>query len=344
MNFIKYNEIENHYRKSYIDHILTPEITGDDIQWVALEKVHGTNLQIDVSDLGVKFGKRSGFIESGENFFEIDVIKSMYEEKALNMFNTLKKMCDITRLTIYGEYAGTMTSGKKVQKQIEYGNQDFYVFDIMIDGKLINFDLVVCHCQASGFTTAPVLKVGTFTEVMDLENDFQSVVREFKEYFNSTKPSFCHDIEYTKKHNLVKGTDNVAEGFVARPITPIYTKRGRVIIKSKNSLFTEKKVSKKKVDVDNRLSDTDKEVVRQVSEYVCESRLRNVLSKIGVPTQNQFGKVSGMFAQDSIKDWEKDNERLIKDVDDPNKVCREINHLCSTLLRERWLEILDNIF
>lgn len=336
MIFVKYNSLENHYRQNVIDAFVNAGYTAPGVDWVVMEKLHGTNFQMAVDESHVQAGRRTDLLGDFDQFFEADLIVKRYEEKAREVFNEIKLWCvdNVTQITIFGEYAGNLTSGKKIQKEVEYGDQDFYVFDIMVfvegeeSGYYLHHDAVM-ELIKNKFKHAPVIYIGDFDGVTKLPNDFQSIV------IPSNKAG---------KFGLVEGTDNITEGFVAKTANVVYTRFGRAIFKSKNSKFTEKGKSDKPVKVKEPLGESDLEMVHEIAEYLNVNRLKNVLSKIGIPTTKEFGKVAGNLSKDAIEDYTKDTEKSLRDADRPSDVGKAVNNLAGELVRDNWMNILDGNF
>ena len=143
MQFKKYSEIENHYRDKFIEKIkMDPAVNKT---WVVTEKVHGANLSIWFNGKEIKFAKRSGWCS--DNFYGLHTIKEelIGNVKSLYEYMFLKDSI----LTIYGEiYGGNYPHDsvnplpiKAVQKGVFYRPDiGFYVFDIAIDGKIMDYD------------------------------------------------------------------------------------------------------------------------------------------------------------------------------------------------------------
>lgn len=332
MIFVKYNSLENHYRQNVIDCFTQSGYTAPGMTWVAMEKIHGTNFQLAVDKDHVQAGRRTDLLDDFDKFYEADLIVKKYSDNARAVFELVCNIIDkVKQVTIFGEYAGNLSTGKMIQKEVQYGDQDFYVFDIMVfvegeeSGYYLPHDAVMTYIDGK-FKHAPVIYVGDFEGVCKLPNDFQSVVNQGSDF------------------KLVEGTDNIAEGFVAKLMTPKYCRQGRVIFKSKNSKFSEKDKSDKPVKVKEPLGESDMEFIQSVSEYITANRLKNVLSKIGVPTTKDFGKVSGNLSKDALEDFTKDTGKSVRDADRPGDVARAINNLSGELVRDNWMNILDGNF
>lgn len=344
MIFAKYNSLENHYRQNVIDSFVTAGYTEPDIQWVAMEKIHGTNFQLAVDNDHVQAGRRTDLLGDFDQFYEADLIVKKYHDSARKVYSFVKqKYPEAEQVTIFGEYAGNLTTGKMIQKEVEYGEQDFYVFDIFVfscDGDMyLPHDFVMMAIDGN-FKHAPIIYRGDFEGVTKLNNDFQSIVKKWNENggitFIENENGYCAELSYEG--------DNIAEGFVAKMICPEYTRFGRAIFKSKNSKFTEKGKSDKPVKVKEPLGESDLVMVYEIAEYINENRLKNVLSKIGIPTPKEFGRVAGLLSKDAIDDFTKDNEKSLRDAERPSDVGKAVNNLAGELVRENWMNILDGNF
>lgn len=87
-------------------------------KWVALEKIHGANFSFTVQARGsdeeiapARAAKRSGFLKTGENFFNLSKHPEFLKEegeKAEKLFVALKAehYMDATSVTVFGELFG----------------------------------------------------------------------------------------------------------------------------------------------------------------------------------------------------------------------------------------------
>jgi len=70
--------------------------------WVALEKIHGAQLVLDVDAEGVRFGKRKGWLQEDEPFFGWQLLRGALRESARSAFAKV----GAARLVLYGELFG----------------------------------------------------------------------------------------------------------------------------------------------------------------------------------------------------------------------------------------------
>lgn len=299
MQFTKYSSLENHYQTGFIQKILFAGLTKTDVVWTAREKIHGANYSMWFDGTTFNSAKRSGFVGGG-NFFSHEIVDKRYENCIRNMYDYLSGVNTIEQgdaLCVYGELAGTMPTGSKVQQEVDYGDLDFYAFDIKINGKFIDDLEVEALCFDYSVRTAPLLAIGSFDELFKINNEFQSCV------FQTVGAT---------EFELIYEGDNVSEGYVLKPNVTVYFDNGdRVAIKSKNEKFSEKKKAgkirnAKTKDIDVVLCESDQSLVELLETFNTDNRLRNVISKVGDVTQKDFGKLLGLMVQDIYEDFEKE--------------------------------------
>ena len=333
MIFKKYSSIENITRKKLIDYIIERGFANKNIEWVSTLKVHGANYAIYANKREVKHAKRSGWI--GENSFYGD-----YNFDYDNNVKALLKHIGCEQISVHGEIFGGIylhpdverdKSAVRVQKEVQYcPHNDFIVFDIKINGKLIPWDDVKQYCNDFGFLHVPELYRGTFEELLD-------------------KPVVFHDPVY-KLFNLPSIADKDAEGWVMKPAIPLFFGNGeRVILKGKNPKLSEKskKIKKpKKPKID--LSEEGNKLLNEVLSYLNENRLRNVLSHGDIEniTHKDFGKLLGFFAKDAFDDFMKDYGEEFDKLEKKEKVSikKTMNKEAGNIIRPNFVNIIDGEF
>jgi Rnl2 family RNA ligase len=251
--------------------------------------------------------KRSGFLnqEKPARFFRSDLILNRYKD----CFKELtSRASEGTELVFYGElYGGAYphkevpinNEAKKVQKEVYYSpNLEFRVFDLSIDGELIDYDRMARICYSLGLPFCEPLFRGSFKQAL-----------EYPSEFSTTIPALS---------GLPEIGGNLCEGVVLKPHKPLYFLDGtRVILKNKNEKF--KEVSREVRDKNSKqVTELSKEAhkVKSLLElYVNENRLNNVISKIGTITQKDFGKVLKDLNIDTKEDFLKDYSELFEELD-----------------------------
>ncbi len=289
MIFKKFPSIENSYREKTISEIRKFGFHLYD--WVVLNKVHGANFSIWYDGKELKCAKRTGFItDPNEKFYGYKDVVRDYEQRVksthLHFQNLLNSEVE---LVLCGEIFGGSyphpdvkcdIPSIKVQKGVYYcPHNDFYLFDIMVNGRFISHDDVVKIGNEFGFICAKPLFEGNFEDCMDYDPVFQD-------------PTY-------KVFGFPPIEDNESEGVVLKPNIPAFFPNGaRCILKKKNPKFKEKTRKKKKVQ--KELPAHLKEKVENASQYITENRLRNVLSHGLEIGQKDFGKLIKAFLQDII--------------------------------------------
>lgn len=336
MRFKRYTSIENSYRQKAV-FFIQEQFPKE--EFVVQEKIHGSNFAIYVSRDDVKYAKRSGFLSADdlESFYRADRIKEDYERKALDMFNCINNMFpNLKTISIHGELFGgnyphsdveKYKGAVKVQNKVYYSNKnEFIVFDIKIDGEYVNFDTYVELCKQNGFMYLEALHRGSLEDCLNYEDTY-----------TTTLPS---------KLGLPELENNTCEGNVIRPVKPLRLKdNSRVILKNKNSKFTEKAKKPKKFTPAKPAPEHVVQMQRDIIQYVNENRLRNVLSKVGQIDKKQFGLLQGMMVKDVVEDFIKDNEKFSElDKKERKMVQRVLGSEISNLIRPNFANIIDGNF
>lgn len=193
-------------------------------------------------------------------------------------------------MQLYGELYGGYYPGieklegnKLIQKGIYYSNtNEFAAFDLkyfiknnldnLSDNPLDNSDKYVKYLSwdlfeqvvmESSIPIVPIIKRDKWSEISKLNPTFES--------------------EVYKLHGLNKVSNNLAEGFVIKPVKEIYLKKDqeRLIWKFKNPSFSE--IIKSNGDNDNLSKDQKNPpnpLISKIERYVCENRYDNVVAKI----------------------------------------------------------------
>jgi Rnl2 family RNA ligase len=196
-------------------------------EWIATEKVHGSNLSVWTDGSKVRVGKRTGFLTTADakSFFDFDRLISKVHADLMTVH---KKAVDYCKETL----GMSAIRGRRVQAGVQYAPTNlFYVFDIAVvapgGGKLLflpadSVALLVPPVSANGsLIAAEPLARGTAEEVLKASAEFQSTIPG-----RLGLPPLA--------------TPNFAEGLVIRPVHDAYTAEGkRVILKRKHPMFRE---------------------------------------------------------------------------------------------------------
>ena len=305
IQFKKYSSIENTFDTAFMEEI---RVQGfDKKEFVVQEKIHGSNVCLVTDGDVVNFGKRNGFVEENEKFFDYEELLERYQPKVIALFSKVKERYpDVRTLTVFGEMFGgkyphpdvkNSTKTLVIQKGVYYCPfHEFYAFDLYIStdssGRFLSVDEVDMFFEQGGFFYAKTLFRGVLDECLRYPNDSLSLIAGWL--------------------GLPPVDDNICEGIVIRPVEPTYLSNGaRVMLKSKNERFAEKKSVKKrapKLYVEPSYSEQLNELLAVAEDYVTENRLNNVVSKIGhVSLPKDTGKLMGLFSKDILEDFMKEH-------------------------------------
>ncbi|AUM58455.1 RNA ligase [Proteus phage phiP4-3] len=332
MQFIKYDSIENIDNTKLVEKAFFEGKTAPGIPWIAQEKIHGTNFSFICDGVDVVCAKRTNLIGESEAFFGYELILKRYKQNILDMFNTVKEsMPDLELLTVFGEYAGP-----GIQREVDYEEKDFWVFDILINGDLVDALFLRMLSSKTNLKICPVILTGDFDELSNLERSFDSLIPEFNAIVKE------HGIPAANAHVFgpqKEGSENIAEGYVLKPITPTqFNNKSRVIFKCKNAKFKETgKV--KTIRPTPELSNDDQELVNFSTSYITAQRLSNVISHVGEISSKDFGKVQGLMMQDVLKDMLKAGHDIL-DYDDPALIKKSIQKEIQEFIRKDWVNLI----
>ena len=335
MRFRKYFDIENSYRKQFLDVLAVEKL--DKGEFVVQEKAHGANLSFWYDGKELKSAKRSDFIN--DNFYDYKPVEDKNSEKVENLYTILKEEgCDFNELAVYGELIGGTyphkdvkkdTKATRIQKGIFYTpHNEFYAIDVAIDGQLIGVDKFNQVMEKAGFLYAKTIFRGTLEECLKYSNSFPSQISVWL--------------------GLPELEDNICEGVVIKPAIPKFlSDKTRVILKNKNEKWAEKAKARDRPRKPRMtLSSKAVELFNEMGSLITENRLRNVLSKIGPIGQKEFGKLIQLLSKDVLEDFFKDH---IEEYDGLEKkerkqLTRKLSQRCAELIRRNFINIVDGEF
>ena len=330
MMFKKYNSIENAYRKEFIERVAIATVNSND--FVVQEKVHGANFSLITNGEDLKSAKRTSMLEDNDNFYNHALIKELYCEKLLGLFEAVKiKYPNTESITVFGELFGgsypnveQARGAFKVQKGVFYAPyNEFYAFDIMINQEFyLNVMEVNQLLEAHGFFYAKTLCRGTLKEVLAYPNAFDSKIPDWLK--------------------LPEIKDNVCEGVVIKPVEPHFLPNGnRVIIKNKNAKWSEKSKANSKSTVEVKLSKEAHILLSELERYVNPNRLANVMSKESNLDSVQIGKLIGLLSKDAFEDFLKEFEIQYKALEksEQKRLTKQLNQYSAKLVRQELLQL-----
>lgn len=136
-----------------------------------------------------------------------------------------------------------------------------------------------------------------------------------------------------------ESTRSLPIGIVIRPKQPLYIPNGsRIIIKSKNARFAEKKGVKHAPKVPKAVPDEVAELFTLAEAYFTAPRLDNVKSHIGeVSFPKDLGRVSGLLAKDVLEDFLKEH------AEDYNNLAKQEQKALNGLLSKRAIDFIKGI-
>jgi Rnl2 family RNA ligase len=340
VHFKKYTSVENTFDKDFLERV-RDEIS-DKQEFVVQEKVHGSNVCFVTDGQTVNFGKRTGFVESGEKFYDYEKLLERYMSKVTTLFSIVKeKFPDIKTLIIFGEMFGgkyphpdVKNDNKTVviQKGVFYcPHHEFYAFDLYAttenSGRYLSVDEANTFFEHGDFFYAKTLFRGALAECLRYPNNAPSMISEWM--------------------GLPPIEDNICEGIVIRPVEPTYLSNGaRVLLKNKNAHFAEKKAIKKrapKLFVEPSYSEMLNDLLPVVEQYITENRLNNVISKIGqISIPKDTGKLIGLLSKDILDDFLKEHSGNYAAIEKSEQkiLNRHVNSLTTNLVKKVCFQTL----
>lgn len=170
-------------------------------EWEFTEKIDGTNIRVMYNEGKLEFGGRTDNAQIPANLF-----KRLMEIFSLDRFQKIFPDCN--QICLYGEGFGA-----KIQKgggnYIKDG-VSFILFDVFIGGFWLMPDDVKDIADKFGIFSVPTIGYGTLSTAIDIvKNGLKSTFGDFE-----------------------------AEGIVARPVVPMFSRNGdRIIVKIKGKDF-----------------------------------------------------------------------------------------------------------
>lgn len=338
MQFVKYSSLTNHYENNMINAVILNGVAKDDVLWCAREKLHGCNFSFLYDGIKIQYAKRTDVVHEGEQFYACENVVAAH-------YPRIKKLWDLLNLNvgnelqIYGELAGN-----GVQKDVDYGEKDFYAFDLRVNGRYQPDDVMSLMCRSAGIKLCPLLGYGTFNKLKDLPITFESVLNTANATPLIPEAELCFPITEA-------GDDatNIAEGYVLKPVYPVYLERyDRVAIKCKTTKFTEKKNKQANAfKAPVLLSPADQEQYDTFACYITENRVKNVLSKLDTSSlaAKDFGRVMGLTLKDAFEEIAREHEAdFITFFENPSLAKKSFTQDTTNLIRENWGSILSGTF
>lgn len=332
LTFKKYSSIENSFDGAFMEKVRNH--TPFDARFVVQEKVHGSNCSFLCDGQQIQFAKRTAVVADNEDFYQWQEQAERYRERIFKVYGMLKEcFSDLQSIIVYGEMFGGAYPHKAVkrigamsaiQKGVYYcPAHDFYGFDIYVytpdEAFYLDVDTTNHIFAEADFLYAETLFEGTLDECLAYPNAFPSTLY--------------------KHFGLPEIEDNICEGVVIRPKDPLYIPNGsRIIIKSKNARFAEKKGVKHAPKVPKAVPDEVAELFTLAEAYFTAPRLDDVKSHIGeVSFPKDLGRVSGLLAKDVLEDFLKEHAQ------DYDNLAKQEQKTLNGLLSKRAIDFIKGI-
>ncbi len=167
--FIEYPRIDNAVART-VHKMDRMGYTAPDKQWVALEKVDGSNFAIAciLPARSLHLQRRNGFLAADDRFHgaQTNPVVQLVAEKVRALVDTLAATAHVT---VFGELYGN-----KVQSTIAYSTRDvrFIAFDLCVDGVFLPYATALRIFQETGIPHCAPLQMGPLTLLLrafDLE-------------------------------------------------------------------------------------------------------------------------------------------------------------------------------
>lgn len=244
--FSQYESMENHY--NILDKFRDPThklYTNELFQWVATEKIHGTNFSFVTDGNNIQCCKRTSMLVSTESFFDYQTTANACYSDVIKIFKYLKDHNnEIIQIQIYGELFGGQYNNKPtknvsmIQNGMNYHPEHKFMFyDIKLTThdtetetetdtnsriSYLDFETIIHMMEIldlAEIKLVPVLSIGNIETIAKLDPIFKTQV--------------------PKVYGLEEMENNYAEGFVIHPLIERNINSTRTIFKFKNPAFTE---------------------------------------------------------------------------------------------------------
>ena len=271
------------------------------LEWIATEKIDGSNFSVYSNGKEIKFAKRTGFLEDEDWFYNYQSISLELSQKAHNIYNSLKiKNNDIKFIVLYGELCGGFypedinnwkgpipsrinekgvviipLEQRAVQEGVYYSDKiKHIIFDIGLitnDNKLkyLEYNEMVKLCQEVKLPYTPILAKGSLQKLLDYSLEF-----------NSTIPDLF---------GLKCLENNKAEGIVIRPSEWKGSGDERPMLKRKNKSF-------KQFSGEFNIDKVRKNPFLSATCMINLNRLYGVISKVGAKAKKE--EIINEFVED----------------------------------------------
>lgn len=332
LKFKAYSEIEDTYNEKNIAAIRDAGFDKLYSKWFCFNKIDGSNFQCSIDeDENFICGTRSNYLERDSDFQgwrramkNEDVENKLRKMKQVIFDNFFKdfpykgvKTVNDFSITVYGELCGgfyrhpdveKVKGAVKIQGRVDYHPDNMWVpFDILLrwnkkEKEEIQFlceqTQVMKYCEEVGLPHEQVMFEGTLDECL-----------KFPVEYTDTTGNFLWGLPIIE--------NNISEGVVIKPdIATFFPNGQRVILKNKGTKFKERVMKNKEKQIkDYSLNDLEQKYYNIYREFITESRLYSVFSKVGQINDKSFGLLLGMFMKDLTEDFNKEYGDEIKKLE-----------------------------
>ena len=262
------------------------------LEWIATEKIDGSNFSVYSNGLEIKFAKRTGFLHEEDWFYNYQSISLELSQKAHKIYNLIKsKDNNIKFIVIYGELCGGFypedinnwkgpipsrinekgvviipLEQRAVQEGVYYSDKiKHIIFDIALINnenniKYLEYNEMVNLCEIVQLPYTPILAKGSLQKLLDYSLEF-----------NSTIPALF---------GLKCLENNKAEGIVIRPSEWKMNGEERPMLKRKNKSF-------KQFSGEFNIDKVRKNPFLSAICMINLNRLYGVISKVGAKAKKE---------------------------------------------------------
>ena len=190
LKFHEYSSVELATRDKFINIIKECGFDSKEIEWVASEKIHGSNFSVFFNGETANYGRRTDFLSKdipvpcenpgeyfNESFYDARKLVTRFHNKLADVYKTILEFDpEMIKFSVYGEYFGgnwpvdhpdyTINKYKSIQKGVYYTPEhEFMAFDIFIATATKNYWVNVHDIPKllkDNIKSVPVHTKGTF--------------------------------------------------------------------------------------------------------------------------------------------------------------------------------------
>ena len=234
------------------------------------EKIDGSNFSIIVTADEVRYASRNQVTDEYWNG-----INEVVPSHLIDSLKTLRTIFGAKVVTLYGEIFSS-----KILKRFNYGSTKIRCFDIAVDGELIPSSQFYFFMEQEGLSdlAVPLLDVMPLNDALKIDVDL-----------------LYSDYDYSK----------VAEGVVLKGWNKVLLDKFHNVssVKIKSAAYKERKTPKTKET--NFIGLSEEQVA--VLDYVTESRVKSVESKLGDFSIQKLGNYLAEMFKDVVESYINDN-------------------------------------